>query len=582
MVDGCSQLNFYPISYNETQPINKLPITDGSVAKAEEIKKIYPSIVALETETFSLVSESTPKKTEHVEKLDDKAVDTWSFFYTEDLDITELRAAQIEDENNTITLEIKNMLDAIQKNNLEKQSMNFDEFSTFINECKDFKKSSIGGEIGEVWKRITKMFPKNFFNQKSRQEVELDVDLCPGATDNSDSAGNKDAEEETHSENSTNSSIYESDGIATRTIFRSKSYERLLNDDIEKKEGKTAELNSHEKESIKDDEKSKANEEILNEQVSAINNDVIHSSNTENKSIISSQHSLESIFNDEYSDILVDDILANVKQTESRQNFSLNRDTQRTIKPQAALESYNKEYANDDVLIDIIVKKLEKDLQPTIAYLTEQSEKYQILKTLYKLPSISNLSERAKQECKIGSRSFQLKFDKNIIQNLLQVEREHLENNKFTVISAKDQVRINFNSKRVLNTIDEESGKDISSGSTLSQLDFNHDHAGTDGTLSNEDEVGKQVNDQDDADTCIFPSMSPKYDRSVDNRLLSLLEENELNHILYLLEKEELKDISRVKCIIGKFERSNPYTISKMDNKTLKIEIFKMLQHENF
>lgn len=77
---------------------------------------------------------------------------------------------------------------------------------------------------------------------------------------------------------------------------------------------------------------------------------------------------------------------------------------------------------DENKLVDAIVNKLKKQLDPTLKSLSEIAGKYEMMKTLYKLPSISDLNEEVKIKYSSKKKNFNLEFHEDVIKTLINEE----------------------------------------------------------------------------------------------------------------------------------------------------------------
>lgn len=205
----------------------------------------------------------------------------------------------------------------------------------------------------------------------------------------------------------------------------------------------------------------------------------------------------------------------------------------------------------EDRIVNLIITKLKEQLQPTLEKLSHESEKYELIKTVYKLPSVTNLNEEIKLKYTGKGKKFNLDFDKSMIGGMVKKELSKTERRKkqFTqvsMISAEDQVRLNFNKFRQLNTIVEEQESDRSF-------------------------------DKLETPAQNYVCMSQAYSKSKDTRRVEELETQELIFLLQKIKEGKLKEMSKVEHLVTMFEEERENVINRLDNSKLKSVILREL-----
>lgn len=199
-------------------------------------------------------------------------------------------------------------------------------------------------------------------------------------------------------------------------------------------------------------------------------------------------------------------------------------------------------------IVNVIVKQLKEQLKPTLKTLSEESQKYELAKTIYKLPSISKLNPQIRDQSikRIKQRKFKLEFHEDIIKSMVETELQKKQNRKAKalLVSESDQVRLNFNKFRHLNTIIEQP------------------------SLENSRDTIK-----------LYKCNASNYDRQKDTRSIEMLETEELHSLLKRLEEEKLAE-TKVSKLISLFEPKRPKSkrICKQNNQELKHSILEELQ----
>lgn len=196
-------------------------------------------------------------------------------------------------------------------------------------------------------------------------------------------------------------------------------------------------------------------------------------------------------------------------------------------------------------IVNVIVKQLKEQLKPTLKTLSEESQKYELAKTIYKLPSISKLNPQIRDQSikRIKQRKVKLEFHEDIIKSMVETELQKKQNRKAKalLVSESDQVRLNFNKFRHLNTIIEQP------------------------SLENSRDTIK-----------LYKCNASNYDRQKDTRSIEMLETEELHSLLKRLEEEKLEE-TKVSKLISLFEPKSK-RICKQTNQELKHSILEELQ----
>lgn len=199
-------------------------------------------------------------------------------------------------------------------------------------------------------------------------------------------------------------------------------------------------------------------------------------------------------------------------------------------------------------IVNVIVKQLKEQLKPTLKTLSEESQKYELAKTIYKLPSISKLNPQIRDQSikRIKQRKVKLEFHEDIIKSMVETELQKKQNRKAKalLVSESDQVRLNFNKFRHLNTIIEQP------------------------SLENSRDIIK-----------LYKFNASNYDRQKDTRSIEMLETEELHSLLKRLKEEKLEE-TKVSKLISLFEPKRPKSkrICKQNNQELKHSILEELQ----
>lgn len=375
------------------------------------------------------------------------------------------------------------------------------------------------------------------------EEDESDVRLDIGSSDKSvvgleDDSGDSD-----------NESLYEDDDCVTRTVFRSNSFdepidELFTNNKCELNKPISREfsiqdfsdsfnLSDEENDILKGLENVEDKEDVeIGEvtgivEVDLINKQSLRKVKTEEYPSLNSSDSIQ------FDDIVAGDILGNLNEIESIGD----------------LESLD---VNEEKIVVAIVNRLNNQLKPTLDALAKESQKYEIMKKVYKLPSISKLNSEYRELCmqNIKPKNFKLEFQDEVVKELIKEERERLMKEKVEkeqVVSVKDQIRMNFNKFRQLNTIVEES--------SFESLD----------------------------ESVAMQCMQNGYSNLKDTRKVASLETDELKAMLKLIDDGKLKNGNKVGKLVSLFEtekRVSTY-IHKMDILELKRSINMELENRS-
>jgi hypothetical protein len=242
-----------------------------------------------------------------------------------------------------------------------------------------------------------------------------------------------------------------------------------------------------------------------------------------------------------FKDFSMDDVLGDLKKCGATQEFK-----------KEEYKSQNRSYLDEDgltleesKLVNAIVTKLKKQLSPTLTKLSEVSDKYETLKTLYKLPSVSNLNEEVCLKYSKKGKKFNLEFHDDVIRDLVHEEKGKAINRRkasnYSMISAQEQIRLNFNKYRQLNPITEERSFEVI-------------------TSGKEEEVEREK----------LECKRSNYQKSTDTRTVDSLLTDELIEYLKLIKDGRVKDINRVGHLVSLFEVDQSNTINRLDNMQLK------------
>jgi hypothetical protein len=242
-----------------------------------------------------------------------------------------------------------------------------------------------------------------------------------------------------------------------------------------------------------------------------------------------------------FKDFSMDDVLGDLKRCSATEEFK-----------KEEYKSQHRSYLDEDgltleesKLVNAIVTKLKKQLSPTLTKLSEVSDKYETLKTLYKLPSISNLNEEVRLKYSKKGKKFNLEFHHDVIRDLVHEEKGKAINRRkvgnYSMISAQEQIRLNFNKYRQLNPITEERSFEVS-------------------TSGKEEEVERGK----------LECKRSNYQKSRDTRTVDSLLTDELIEYLKLIKDGRVKDINRVGHLVSLFEVDQTNIINRLDNMQLK------------
>lgn len=284
-------------------------------------------------------------------------------------------------------------------------------------------------------------------------------------------------------------------------------------------------------------------------------NDSSGSSNLQISSVNSTYSSMSSNGSVKFNDIILGDILHDLENIEdlepSPDRKMLNFDTS------SMEENLNIE---ESKIVSEIVARLKRELEPKLEKLTEESQKYELAKKIYKLPSLSNLNEEIKlKHLKIPhGKKFNLEFDNSVIENMVKEKKKTIEpakkegssknHNKRTpgIISAQQQLKLDFNKYRNLETISEE-----------------HER-----TLSLESNEPKK--DQSTTMKC----MQSGYTKAKDFRSVSKIGTDELICLLQFVQNGKMKELSRVETLKTMFETGAEWdNVNKLSNLELRNSI---------
>lgn len=340
---------------------------------------------------------------------------------------------------------------------------------------------------------------------------------------------------DTKEEETDNASIYESEPGETKTIYRSTSFDNDENDTMYFNQCDTSSQNEESHgfnlDNFSDtfnlsesDEKKEAgmSSPLTYKNITA--NSSNNALNIQNAELSESYPSIGSDGSVQFDDVFAKDILGDLddlaKVKDKTSNDQLNEDI-------VSVKSIN---SQSNKIVDSIVSKLRKQLQPTLDKLSRDSQKYEIMKTIYKLPSISNINDGVKLKYNFSPQKFKLDFDNDMIHEMVRNEIIETENktnktSQFTTITAEEQVKLNFNKFRQLHTIVEEESIDK-----------------------------KSIN----------------YAWIQDIKKIKELETEELINLLQNVKSGELEDIGRVKRLVNVFESQQETSVNKLDNKALK------------
>lgn len=430
-------------------------------------------------------------------------------------------------------------------------SSELEQLKSIVESSKKRNRKSLSEELKDLWEGL----------QGKKSEIELDSNVFQTSSDSE--------------------SVYETEDSPVETVFRSNSYDEFVEINKEPKayDGHLILVDEKDKRVQLHKEKEKKDKKIesdllvdkFSESFNLKNDDVTNSKKREtsgnnlnpslSKSSITS-FDQEASIDLSFSDILTKDIIQEDQQPKANNN-------EKTKQLEVKLN------VSDSEIIQLIVEQLKRDLEPTLAQLTKESEKYQILKKLYKLPSISNLNGQMQMRYKRGCKKFNLEFDESIIQELIDKKRNELDNQlKIHVLPPQDQIKLNFNKFRRLNTISEDT--EVSQRNIKIPIK----------TPKNDNQRVEVMEDKSDeqsdriADKVIEYECEKKtYQRVADKRHIKDLSLGELKTIEVMIINNQLKDTSKVKQICGLFERDfsniENRPINKLTNSVLSSEICK-------
>lgn len=365
-------------------------------------------------------------------------------------------------------------------------------------------------------------------------------------------------------------SIYEEDPAKTKTIYRSKSFDEYIDENLLEESqiqletqvsdtesnneehgfnleefsdtfnlsdiGQQQDLNKYTSASVKSEKSLKReNVDIPKSIISKSKSD-----SGENYPSVGSSGSFQ------FNDIIAGDILGDIEEIEIDNNDHYNdhydddNNNNNKLRNSSSFAILNPQ---EDRIVNAIVSKLKTQLQPTLEKLSQESEKYELIKSIYKLPSISNLNDDVKIKYNNKGKRFNLEFDNSIIKEMVDsetanIERKQQNNKKFPIISAEHQIKLNFNKFRKLNTI----------------------------TEAQDEETSYQKIES-------YFCSSPTYSKSKDTRLVQDLDTNELIILLKNIKEGKLLDIGKVDHLVAMFEQKPNGAINRMDNQNLKTAI---------
>ncbi|KAG7829230.1 hypothetical protein KL920_003023 [Ogataea angusta] len=192
----------------------------------------------------------------------------------------------------------------------------------------------------------------------------------------------------------------------------------------------------------------------------------------------------------------------------------------------------------DKLLVKAVIRELEKEMAPKIKKMQEHKQKYELLKKVYKLPSVSNLAEFRTDKPKPKSKR----------------SRRH------SMVVARTP----------LDPISEEAEKrDAPVLARTKSHDPGHE------------KQQKQGTPRSNAIPIPIPSLSPAYSRTSDHRDLRILSTIELISIKSRILNHTFPDVGRITGLVLKFEQNADYKpgtrksleIRKLNNKLLLQEI---------
>lgn len=355
-------------------------------------------------------------------------------------------------------------------------------------------------------------------------------------------------------------SIYEDSNTITKTIFRSTSFDEdsseLIFDENPQNDSKTWNYNRYsgfknttktfpvEQDRLLMENKIQSKKLIpgkIKKEVSELS-DFGNENKTNEEQNVPSINSNDSI---SFDDLVVGDILDSPGTEREDQSIICSVET----------SSSNNLTFREEKIVDAIVTKLRKQLQPTLKFFEKNAGKYEAIKSLYRLPSISILNESTRHELLKKGQKFNVKFNDGLIHELVhdetakQIKREIIIQ-PCPVITAEEQLKLNFNKFRKLDTIIEET------------------KIYTSQTEETEYQCG--------------PNSQSLYQRATDTRSVEELEDQELLKLFKLLRRRELSDLNKVERMVSLFEHKNYRTINKMNNKQLEDAILRELSKRKF
>ena len=379
-----------------------------------------------------------------------------------------------------------------------------------------------------------------------------------------------------------NLSIYEDIGSETKTIFRSKSYDmitqtpdtederdKIFSDDENDQKSDESSQSTHgfelddftdtfnldndveDKEELKkEDSEVKATSTVSSDSTNRSGSLKRTKAEIENLTANSFYPSVSSGGSLQFSDVKMGDILGDLEGPSGIDKSETSEDILASISNKKDQLTFD-----ENKLVDAIVNKLKKQLDPTLKSLSEIAGKYEMMKTLYKLPSISDLNEEVKIKYSSKKKNFNLEFHEDVIKTLINEEtaknqKRNYQINQSYIISANDQVRLNFNKFRQLNTIIEEKS-------------FNDSYE------ENVPDRGRKAE---------IACKDKNYQKNKDNRKIESLSTDELVEYLNLLKNKKIQELNKVEHLVSLFEVTNENVINKMDNQQLKQAILSELK----
>lgn len=342
-------------------------------------------------------------------------------------------------------------------------------------------------------------------------------------------------------------SIYEDEDSETKTIFRSSSYDELVEQSVFStfNENNTDDsFHSFRSDDFCDmdsEQKRENTKQLANSNSNVLPPKLVikeYQEDKKNEYMYLSIGSGESV---QFDDVILDDIICDCSSSNSEKGETKEHDDFTSLTSESEIQK----------IVDTIVMKLKLQLEPKLRKLSKEAEKYSIIKQIYNLPSISNINEEIKKNFNPKPKSYSLEFHDDVIREM--VGREISEYGKvkdpkkggssFPVISANDQVKLNFNKYRKLDPIVEE------------------------------DEIS-------------LDSVVVTYNRDKDRRKVKDIESDELINILRELRRGTFPDLNKVNNLVSLFEGCKdsslePKSVNTLSNKDLKQEILKELHTRN-